>query len=250
MKKLSFFPLLVLVLSTMFLFSQCKGTQGEDEPDPDTEPTCIALEDLTPVVEVASFDTTFAKENEYMSCTVNWKEPFSDEAALVKISVAEQLDMLAKAKKGNGGKDVDLYVSAVQIWPAATALYAAIAYKGNQNDFTEITKGEDVERTVVGNTWTRLVLDFSCPCKITGKEDIFVGAFASNAAAGTYPFTILSKNPTKFPGLTAKYPSYGVCPSVERYLQELNDPNEAERWGWVSDANWAIKLVISKEIVY
>ena len=234
----------------MIAFTQCKKDDVTKEDIKPIVVECIKQEDLTKVVEVASFDTTFAKENDFQSCTVNWKDPFSNEAALVKLTVAEQLDMLSKAKKGNGGKDVALYVSAVHVWTGATALFSAIAYSGNQTDFKQISKGEDVERVVTGNKFERLKLDFSCPVKIEGKGDIFIGAYASSAAAGTYPFTILQKNGTKFPGLTAKYPSYGVCPDLEKYIQELNDPNEVDRWGWAQDVNWCIKVVISKEVVY
>ena len=253
MKKIKIFSVISLTLLSVFIFIQCKTKDDPKIDDPNTT-NCISPQDITKIVEVASFDTTFAKANEYMSCTVNWgdatnKLPWADEAALVKISIAQQQDILSKAKKGNAGKDIGVYISGVQIWPAATALYAAIAYKGTQTDFTQVSKGDDVERTVTGNVWTRMPLFFSCPVKVEGIADLYVGAFASNAAASTYPFTILSKNPTLFPGRTATYPSYGVCPTLEKYLQELNDPNDV-RWSWTSDSNWCIKVIFSKEIVY
>ena len=207
----------------------------------------VKPENLTQVMEVAAFDSTFAKANESMSVTVNWKKPFSNEAALVKISMAEQKALLLKAKQNNNGIDIPLYVSDIQVWAAATAGYAAIEYKGDQTDFKEISKGESVANLAVNNKWTRLNLRFSRPCEITGEEDLFVGAYASNAVAGSFPFVLVSNN-TNFPGPRAKYPSYGVCPEQERYLQELNDPKDT-RWNtWVKDANWAMKLVLATEI--
>lgn len=251
MKKLRFLPLLVLALSTIFIFTQCKDEKEAPIDKPIVDDGGVKLEDLTPVVEIASFDTTFAKENTYISCTINWGDlkNWADEAALVKISIAEQLDMLNKAKKGNGGKDVALYISQVDVWVATTAFYSAIAYEGNQTNFTQVAKGEDIAQEVVGDKFPRIKLQFNSPCKITGLKDLFVGALASNTAVDSRPFTICYKNP-KFQGLTAKFPSFGVCPDVEKYLQEVNDPNETDRWGWSDNTNWCIKVTISKEIVY
>lgn len=207
----------------------------------------VKPENLNTVTEITSCDTTFAKINEIMSASVNWKQPFSNEVALLKISAAEQKNLLLTAKNNNNGKDLALYISAVQVWAATTAQYAAIVYKGDQNTFRETSRAELVSEVVTGNAWHKLNLKLSHPCEITGAEDLFVGAHVSNAVMGSFPFVVLSNNP-KFPGRTAKYPSYGVCPDVEKYLQELNDPNDA-RWNtWVKNTNWAMKLVLSTEI--
>jgi len=209
----------------------------------------LKKEDIHTVLVVASCDTTFSKENEQMGATINWKSPFSNEAALVKISVSAQKDLLLKAKTNNNGVDVVLYISAVQVWVAATAQYAAIVYKGDQKNFAEASRGEDIVQYVVGTKWKKLNLDLSYPCEMAGVEDIFIGAYASNASAASFPFVTLSNNP-KFPGVAAQYPSYGVCPDVEKYIQELNDPKDT-RWNtWVKNTNWAMALVISTETAH
>ena len=206
----------------------------------------IKPENLIPLFEITSCDTTFSKVNECINVTINWKKPFSNEAALVKVSPDEQKNLLLKAKADNNNTDIALYLSEVQVWAGATSEFASIVYKGSQTDFREVSRGEGIMQTVTGNVWPRIKLKLTHPCEITGDEDIYIGAYASNGLAENYPFVLLSNN-IKFPGRKAIYPSYGVCPDVEKYLQELNDPKDS-RWNtWVKNSNWAMKLVFSTE---
>jgi len=241
MKKLKLFQLLIMALFTMFIFTQCKDKKG-DEPIPPDEKTI----EVTEIQQLSSCDTiVFKKQQLTSSITSNWVDPFtSDEAALLKLSVAEQQSLISQVKAGNKGTALKVYVSGVTVLAATTGMYSAIMYSGDQNKFEEVARGVELPITVIDKKWLRTYLKFTTPIEIKGKVDLFVGSFVTNVATKSYPYAIADKNPA-FPGRTAKYPSYGFCPKDEMYLQELNDPLD-KRWS-VDNANWVMKIHIAKE---
>lgn len=263
MKKL--FYLFLMPLLSVFLFSQCDKKEdgpggdgtGGDGPDGGSNSEMvveIAIEDMKVLQEIAMYDTTGAAydgiDASYMSATVNWLEDGSwyDEFTGVKISVDEQKKLMADAVRKNGNKPIDIYIMGVIGFPATTAQYKAMVYSGDESNVTEVVSGESVDMIVVGNTWpkTYLYLNQDGVVKITGETDLFVGMYIMNAANGGCGGSLFQKSPA-WPG-DCRFPSFGMCPDVENVMQNIN--TDRERWNWTDNSNWAIKVIIGKEVMY
>lgn len=190
------------------------------------------------------------------TCTMNWKaeSDWSDEVGLLKISKAAQVKLIAEAKERTGQENPKVYIIAARLGATKGVRYSATVYKGTQAAPVEVSTGKG---KISQGGYARYALTNAV--EITGAEDFYVGILAkySGEPSSFRPFYILGNTVCDeshdmaygtWPGREAEFPSFGFVPDSEMFIQELNDPEESARWGWVkNDLRGVVNLQLIAE---